>query len=84
MAEQQKLSCLKFLYADITSNTYFTWFTWNVLGETDVSDNGQIIMSGFFFLFPLLVDFLQALLKAWLVVLQLKFLLCFHHPTADR
>lgn len=48
MAEQQKLSCLKFLYADITSNTYFTWFTWNVLGETDVSDNGQIIMSGFF------------------------------------
>ena len=56
MAEQKEPSYLKFLYTNIT------WFTWNVLGKTDVFDNGQIIVSRFFS-FPLLVDFLPGIVK---------------------
>lgn len=56
MAEQKESSYLKFLYTNIT------WFTWNVLGKTDVFDNGQIIVSRFFSV-PLLVDFLLGIVK---------------------
>lgn len=42
MAEQKELSCLKFLQTNIT---YFTWFTWNVLGKTDGFDDGHIRFS---------------------------------------